>query len=78
MTKGEFIQWWDDLKLGITPHQQRHAYVTELYEAGIPAEVAMTQQATPISKLCAESTHISGTVRQPRPGSCWTPSIIRM
>jgi len=43
MTKGEFIEWWSGLKLGITPHQLRHAYTTELYEAGVPAELAMTQ-----------------------------------
>lgn len=43
ITKGEFIQWWDDLKLGVTPHQLRHAYVTEMYEAGVSAEMAMTQ-----------------------------------
>lgn len=43
MTKGELIEWWDGLHLGVTPHQLRHAYVTELYEAGVDAELAMTQ-----------------------------------
>lgn len=59
MTKGEFIQWWDDLKLGITPHQLRHAYVTELYEAGVPAEVAMTQTGhSDIKTMRGIYTHI--------------------
>lgn len=43
ITKSEFIDWWEALDLGITPHQLRHAYVTEMFEAGVPAEVAMTQ-----------------------------------
>ena len=43
ITKGELIQWWDDLQLGITPHQLRHAYVTDLFEADVPPEVAMIQ-----------------------------------
>lgn len=59
ITKGEFIQWWDDLKLGITPHQLRHAYVTELYEAGLPAEVAMTQTGhSDIKTMRGIYTHI--------------------
>ena len=59
MTKGELIQWWDDLKLGITPHQLRHAYVTELYEAGVPAEVAMTQTGhSDIKTMRGIYTHI--------------------
>lgn len=59
MTKGEFIQWWDDLKLGITPHQLRHAYVTELYEAGVPVEVAMTQTGhSDIKTMRGIYTHI--------------------
>ena len=59
ITKGEFIQWWDDLKLGITPHQLRHAYVTEMYEAGVPAEVAMTQTGhSDIKTMRGIYTHI--------------------
>ena len=59
ITKGEFIEWWNGLELGITPHQLRHAYVTELYEAGVPAEVAMTQTGhSDIKTMRGIYTHI--------------------
>ncbi|MEA4947086.1 MAG: tyrosine-type recombinase/integrase [Oscillospiraceae bacterium] len=40
MTRGEFDERWRKLNLGITAHQLRHAYATQMYEAGIDAEVA--------------------------------------
>lgn len=59
ITKGEFIEWWDGLKLGITPHQLRHAYVTALFEADVPAELAMTQTGhSDIKTMRGIYTHI--------------------
>lgn len=59
MTKGELIEWWDRLNLGVTPHQLRHAYVTDLYEAGVDAEVAMTQTGhSDIKTMRGIYTHI--------------------
>lgn len=43
MSKGELTEWWNRLKLDATPHQLRHAYTTELFEAEVPALVAITQ-----------------------------------
>lgn len=59
MTKGELIEWWNGLELGITPHQLRHAYVTELYEAGVDPELAMTQTGhSDIKTMRGIYTHI--------------------
>lgn len=62
ITKGEFIEWWGGLNLGVTPHQLRHAYVTDLYEAGVDAEVAMTQTGhSDIKTMRGIYTHIHGS-----------------
>lgn len=65
MTKGEFIEWWGSLNLGVTPHQLRHAYVTDLYEAGVDAEVAMTQTGhSDIKTMRGIYTHIRNSQKE--------------
>lgn len=59
MTSSEVRKAWDNLNLGITQHQLRHAYVTSLYEAGIDPEIAMTQTGhADISTMRDIYTHI--------------------
>lgn len=64
-TKKQLRDYWNSLKLGITAYQLRHTYVTMLYEAGIDAEVAMTQTGhSNISTMRNIYTHIKNAKKQ--------------
>ena len=64
-TKKQLRDYWNSLKLGITAYQLRHTYITILYEAGVDAEIAMTQTGhSNISTMRNIYTHIRNAKKQ--------------